>query len=171
MRKTGTDWFAVFAKPRQEHIALMHLERQGFRCFLPMAANPYQRRTGRRPSIGPLFPRYLFLQADPGSDNLAVVRSTRGVVGLVRMGFELVRAPAAIIEELRSRQHPETGLIELEPVDLQEGDAVRVFDGPFAGMEGILKERCPAQRSVLLLRILGRETTVEVDSLLLQRAG
>ena len=36
-------WFAVYTKPRQEKIALENLERQGFRCSLPMAINPYQK--------------------------------------------------------------------------------------------------------------------------------
>ena len=54
MPETQPDWFAVYTKPRQERIALENLERQGFRCFLPMAINPYQRRSARGPRIEPL---------------------------------------------------------------------------------------------------------------------
>ena len=74
----GARWFAVFSKPRGEQTALVNLERQGFECFLPMALNPYQKiskRNGDRTE--PLFPRYLFLRADPGRQSLARVRSTR----------------------------------------------------------------------------------------------
>ncbi len=163
-------WFAVYTKPRQETAALPHLERQGFDCYLPMAENPYQRQTRKKARIEPLFPRYLFLRAVPEEQNLAAVRSTRGVVGLVRMGFELIRVPEQVIAAIRSREYPGTGLIRLDPVPLEEGEAVRVFDGPFAGVVGVLKERCGLTRSLLLLSILGRESTVEVDSLLLQRA-
>jgi hypothetical protein len=46
-----------------------------------------------------------------------------------------------------------------------------VFDGPFAGAEGVLQERCGEARSLVLLELLGRQATLEVDSLLLQRAG
>jgi len=63
MQETQPNWFAVNAKPRQERIALEHLQRQGFTCFLPMAINPYQRRSAKGPRIEPLFPRYLFLNA------------------------------------------------------------------------------------------------------------
>jgi transcriptional antiterminator RfaH len=171
MRCSEPSWFAVYTKPRQEAIALLNLERQGFDCFLPMAENPYQRRTEKFPRHDPLFPRYLFLNAIPEVQNLAAVRSTRGVVGLVRMGYQLIQVNEAIIQGLRARMHPETGLIGLDPVVLEEGDSVRVFDGPFVGAEGILQERCGQTRSMLLLNILGRETTVEVDSMLLQRAG
>lgn len=165
-------WFAVFCKPRQERKALEHLERQGFQCFLPMALNPYQRRSrGRQPRTEPLFPRYLFLNAVPEVQNLAAVRSTRGVMGLVRSGPSPVTVPGHIVEGLRHRQDPETGLIPLAPDRVQVGDAVRVFDGPFAGAQGILKERNGERRSLILMSILGRETTLEVDALLLQRAS
>jgi len=164
-------WYAVYTKPRQERIALLNLERQHFECFLPLADNPYQRRRPRRLRSEPLFPRYLFLKARPACQSLATVRSTRGVVGLVRMGFELIEVPPGIIAALMARRHPISGLIALDPVPLRKGEAVRVFDGPLAGTEGVLKEHYGPRRSVLLLKILGRDTTVEVDSLLLQRAG
>ena len=172
MQNSKPSWFAVYTKPRQEHIALLNLERQSFECFLPMAENPYQRQSkNNQPRCEPLFPRYLFLNAVPEVQNLATVRSTRGVVGLVRSGFELIRVPEPIITGLKARMHPDTGLIPLEPVALNEGDTVRVFDGPFAGLQGVLQERRSETRSLLLLNLLGTEATVEVDSLLLQRAG
>ncbi len=172
MHQSRSSWFAVYTKSRQEHIALLNLERQSFECFLPMAENPYQRRSGKNETRRePLFPRYLFLNALPGSQNLATVRSTRGVVGLVRAGFELITVSESIITGLRTRMDPETGLIGLDPVPLNSGDKVRIFDGPFAGLEGVLKEHRSEIRSLLLLKMLGTETTIEVDSLLLQRVG
>jgi len=60
-------------------VAREHLERQGFRCFLPLAVNPYQRRSARTTRIEPLFPRYLFLHAAADQQSLGPVRSTRGI--------------------------------------------------------------------------------------------
>ena len=172
MHQSRPSWFAVYTKPRQEHIALLNLERQSFECFLPMAENPYQRRSTKNEARRePLFPRYLFLNAVPELQNLATVRSTHGVVGLIRTGVELIRVPESIINALKTRIDPETGLIALDPVALNTGDTVRIFDGPFAGLEGVLKEHRSETRSLLLLKLLGTETTLEVDSLLLQRVG
>jgi transcriptional antiterminator RfaH len=164
------NWFAVYTKPRQEPTALEHLERQGFSCFLPLAMNPYQRNIAVRPKAEPLFPRYLFLNAAPEVQNLSLVRSTRGVVSLVRAGYELLRVPGQIIVALHERRDVESGLIRMDPVALHPGQAVRVFDGPLAGLEGLFLERSGNRRSILLLSILGRETVVEVDSLLLKSA-
>ena len=163
-------WFAVYTKPRQEEIARENLVRQGFRCFLPMAVNPYQRRSKRTPRIEPLFPRYLFLNAIPDQQSLGSVRSTVGVSTLVRFGMHLVQVPDNIIGAIENRCDAETGLVMLKPVPVEVGDKVMVFDGPFAGIEGIFRARKGRDRALLLMSMLGTETTVEVDALLLQRA-
>ena len=162
-------WYAVYTKPRQEGIALENLQRQGFHCFLPMAVNPYQRRSVNEPRIEPLFPRYLFLNAIANEQSLGPVRSTLGVSSLVRFGMELATLPQTVIETIKLRCDPATGLVQLEPVPVRLGDRVRVFDGPLAGLEGIFRERKGSTRALLLMKMLGTESTVDVDALLLQK--
>lgn len=162
-------WFAVYTKPRQEHIARENLERQGFRCFLPLAVNPYQRRTARKPRIEALFPRYLFLQAVADRQSLGPVRSTRGVCTLVHFGMRLATLPEPVIETIKRRRDPDSGLVRLEPVPVATGDRVEVFDGPLAGLQGIFTERKGKERALLLMTLLGTVSTVEVDGLLLQK--
>ena len=164
-------WFAVYTKPRQEQIALENLERQAFDCFLPMAINPYQRRSEKKLRVEPLFPRYLFLNAIPDQQSLGPVRSTRGVASLVRFGQEIARLPETVIEAINRRLDPASGLVKLDPVPVAPGDKVKVFDGPLAGLEGIFKERKGEKRALLLAKLLGTESTVEVDALLLQKAS
>jgi transcriptional antiterminator RfaH len=169
LQQAHANWFTVYTKPRQEQVALENLERQGFRCFLPMAVNPYQRRSARRLRIEPLFPRYLFLNAVADQQSLGPVRSTRGVATLVRFGTRLAHISERVIELIGHRRDPETGLIRLDPVPVEVGDRVRVFDGPLAGLEGIFRERKGSNRALLLMKMLGTESTVEVDALLLQK--
>lgn len=175
MHEGNLNWYAVVTKPRQEKIALENLQMQHFECFLPLAENPYQRKGKKNqsktgPKAEPLFPRYLFLQANSQQQNLAPVRSTRGVLNMVRFGTKLAVVPNNIINLLQAQMANETGLIKLAPDQLQPGENVKVFDGPLVGLKGILKEHCSETRAILLLNLLGRETTVEVDSLLLQKA-
>jgi transcriptional antiterminator RfaH len=169
LNESQPSWFAVYTKPRQERIALEHLERQAFRCFLPMAVNPYQRRSERKRRIEPLFPRYLFLHAVPNQQSLGPVRSTRGVATLVRFGQKLACLPDPVVEAINERCDDE-GLVQLDPVPVEPGDKVRVFDGPLAGLEGIFKERKGEKRALLMAKLLGTESTLEVDALLLQKA-
>jgi transcriptional antiterminator RfaH len=170
MQETQPSWFTVYAKPRQERIAKEHLQRQGFQCFLPMAINPYQRRSAKNLRIEPLFPRYLFLNAVADQQSLGPVRSTRGVSNLLRFGTELATVPEHVIKLINDRCDPQTGLVSLEPVPVAIGYKVRVFDGPLAGLEGIFQERKGANRALLLMKLLGTESTVEVDTMLLQKA-
>lgn len=170
MDSTQPSWFAVYTKPRQECIALENLERQGFKCFLPMAINPYQRRSASKLRVEPLFPRYLFLNANADQQSLGPVRSTRGVATLVRFGMELARLPEVVIRAVNSRCDPETGLVRLDPAPVVPGDKVKVFDGPMAGLEGIFKERKGEKRALLLASLLGTESTIEVDAMMLQKA-
>jgi len=166
------NWFAVVTKPRQEQTALENLQRQGYECFLPMADNPYQRRSkNQQKIIEPLFPRYLFLKAIAGTQNLAPVRSTLGVNSMVRFGTELAVVPETIIKAIQARISPKTGLISIKPVAIKTGDKVRVFDGPLAGINGIVTERNSENRALILMDLMGRPTKVEVDALILQRTG
>jgi transcriptional antiterminator RfaH len=166
------NWFAVVTKPRAERTALENLQRQGFECFLPMAVNPYQRRSkNHKPVIEPLFPRYLFLRAIASTQNLAPVRSTLGVVSMVRFGTELAVVPEPVIDNIKNRLESGTGLIRIEPVPVKAGDKVRVFDGPLEGINGIVAERNSKNRALILMELLGRPTRVEVDALILQKAG
>lgn len=172
MQSAKPNWFAVVTKPRQEQTALEHLQRQGFECFLPMAENPYQRRSRKNQKIiEPLFPRYLFLNAIAKFQNLAPVRSTQGVVSMVRFGTELAVIPDQIISAIKQRITPETGLIKIEPAQIKAGDRVKVFDGPLAGLNGIVQEMNSEHRTIILMKLLGRPTKVEVNTLDLQGAG
>ena len=164
MSNVTPQWFAVFTRPSQERRALVNLERQGFACFLPEVRN------ARRSRIEALFPRYLFLRASPGVENLAPIRSTRGVSTLVRFGERLATLPEEIVEAIRSRIDSETGLVRLPRLSLAPGDRVRVSTGPLAGMEAVFKAEKSKQRVLLLMELLGRQTTVEVDALSLRCA-
>ena len=170
MQEAQPSWYTVYTKPRQERTALENLARQSFHCFLPMAVNPYQRRTARKLCIEPLFPRYLFLKVIADQQSLGPVRSTRGVSSLVRFGMQLATMPEQVINVIKTRRDPVTGLVQLEPVPVEVGDKVRVFDGPLAGIEGIFRERKGESRALLLMSLLGAESIVEVDALLLQKA-
>lgn len=172
MRPSKPNWFAVVTKPRQEQIALVNLQRQAFECFLPMAENPYQRRSKKQQkTIEPLFPRYLFLKAVAEFQNLAPVRSTQGVISMIRFGTELAVIPEKIINAIKQRVSPDTGLIKIQAIPIKLGDKVKIFDGPLAGLTGIVQEKNSDRRTIILMQLLGRPTKVQVESILLQRTA
>lgn len=155
-------WFAVFTKPRAEAVARDHLERQGFECRLPRTRRLLPRAEGVRALIVPLFPRYLFLRADPERQDLGRVRSTRGVSALVRRGLVPAQVPEQVIASLDARTEAGSGLIALSAPRLNPGDAVRVTQGPFAGIEAVFRARSARDRVMLLIDLLGEQCRVQV---------
>src|SRR5215210_7146750 len=90
-------WYLVYAKPRQESVAQTNLVRQGYETYLPLVRQTVKRQGRRVTVVGPMFPRYLFIRLDTQSDNWAPIRSTLGVVSLVRFGQQAPQVPDALV--------------------------------------------------------------------------
>lgn len=154
-------WFAVFSKPRREVEATEQLERQGFTTFLPRVRARRRLRGQWRAVVEPMFPRYLFLQAIPGLDDLRPIRSTHGVVGLVRFGGEPRPVSETLIAELQRLCAVDDGALNL-PEPLVPGSRVRILKGPFAGYEAELLSQNGDNRARVLLQLLGQVHAVQV---------
>ena len=156
-------WYAVAAKPRQEVIALANLKNQAFDAFLPLLTLRKRRQGKWQEVVEPMFPGYLFVCTDPADQSVAPIRSTIGVVGLVRFGGRLVPLPDAIIEPLRA--------LSVEPAafapTFAKGDKVVFEDGPLKGLDAVFSMQKGEDRAAVLLTLMGRvsELTVELDKL------
>ncbi len=155
-------WYAVYTQPHRESVAREHLERQGFEVFAPRYIK--RRRHARRVEDvpAPLFPRYIFAAFDADEPEWRVIRSTRGVVDLVRSGLDPVPAPAEIIEEIEKRSDEDGFVILARNADLSPGAKLRIEAGPFAEYEAIFQTARDDERVVVLLSLLGREVRAEV---------
>lgn len=158
---SGQHWYCVQTKPRAEARALENLERQAFECLLPRIRRPapVARLRRQKTVIEPLFPRYLFLRADPHAQSLAPIRSTTGVIGLVRFANQPARVPEDIIDRLRLDADPD-GVIQPVPTRFHPGDAVRIVDGPFLGLPAVYAQASGEQRAIVLLQLLGSERRI-----------
>ena len=155
-------WYLIHSKPRQEEIARENLERQGYSTYLPLLRTP-RRRLGRRIiRIEPMFPRYFFIRLDTATDNWAPIRSTIGVITLVRFGM----TPTPITDELIDmlRQRDDAGGIQDIPLnEFSRGQKVRIEEGPFMGYEGIFLAETGVQRVLVLLDIVGKTAKARID--------
>jgi transcriptional antiterminator RfaH len=155
-------WYLVYAKPRQETVARLNLERQGYGVYLPLVRQP-RRHKGRMTSVvAPMFPRYLFIRLDTQTDNWGPIRSTFGVVSIVRFGQSAAAVPDDLIALLRSREDDDG--IQVLPVErYRRGTKIRITDGGFAGYEGIFVAHSARDRVTVLLQVLGRHTRASID--------
>ena len=158
------NWYAVYTKPRQERTALENLERQSFEAYLPLVRASRKRRGKWMETVEPMFSRYLFIRLEPGTTNVASVRSTRGVTRLVKSGNTLIPVPESFMSVLMQTADAETGIHTPEHEVLREGDPVVLTDGPLADLRGIFKATDGDARAIILLKLLGTETEVAVPA-------
>lgn len=153
-------WYVVHTKPRQEARAEVHLQRQGFYCYLPYIKQQRKRNQKRVVSIEPLFPRYLFVRLKLSHDNVAPIRSTQGAIGLVSFGGQPSAVPEPFISALQNAIGA-CGFIEAgEEAPLIKGERVAIETGPLAGLTGIFQAATSHERVIVLLDLLGRESKV-----------
>ena len=153
-------WYPVHTKARQESVAEENLCRQGYAIHLPLL-RAARRRHGRwREVVEPLFPGYLFVEMDIECDDPAPIRSTRGVIGLVRFGVHARPMPSGVVERLiAAARCAEDGAVRHEHL-FAAGDPVEIVDGPLAGLNAVFLAPSGNERVRLLLELLGREQRV-----------
>jgi transcriptional antiterminator RfaH len=172
MERSGNEcWYAVCCKPRQEAVAEENLRRQGFRVYLPRIRIRQRRRGQWLDAIEVLFPRYIFIRVDPLQHSTAAIRSTRGAVGLVRFGGQPAVVPDAVMDALRQREDAASGLHEDKRPLFSAGEAIKLVDGPLAGMEGVFTQKDGDQRVIVLLELLGKANKVAVSRDWIARAA
>jgi len=156
-------WYAAYTQPRNEALAMEHLARQGFDVYCPR----YQKRRSHAGKIdhvaSPLFPRYVFVAFDPDTARWQAIRSTRGVIELVKNGLEPSPVPDLILKEIRARED-ESGYVVLgNALNLARGDKFSISAGPFAGHTAIFETKRDDVRVHALLSLLGREVHVQLS--------
>lgn len=155
-------WYVVNTKARQEQVAQAHLERQSFRTHVPLVRAERRRRGRWQAELEPLFPGYLFIRFDVNTQSSAPIRSTRGVIGVVRFGGRPAPVPEGLVETLIDSAHLTTTAGTRTDL-FQPGTDVTVADGPFAGLLGTVEKASSAERVHLLLEILGGLSRVTVS--------
>lgn len=164
-------WYAVHTHAGTEARALWHLERQNFSVYLPRYRK--RRRHARRTDWvqAPLFPRYLFVWLDIARQRWQAIQSTVGVRCLLCGDGKPLPVPDRIIEELREREDA-SGLVDMARHNqFQPGERVQVLEGALIDQIGIFECRSDDERSVVLLRLLGRDLRVTLPAGALCRAG
>jgi transcriptional antiterminator RfaH len=156
-------WYLIHTKPSSEAVAQANLERQGYEAYFPRLVQPVRRRARWTDAIIALFPRYLFLRLSEGEQSLAPVRSTSGVADVVRFGTSYAVVPDRVVGDLRARADPQSGLHRLAARSLfTAGAAVKIMAGPFGGLDGVFEREAGHERVIVLLKLLGQDTSVRV---------
>jgi transcription antitermination factor NusG len=157
-------WYAVHTKSRHEYKAHDGLTQKNMTSFLPEMEVWSKRKDRRKKITVPLFPGYLFVEADLDNETKLAILKTFGVVRILGtkenaqplpVPDEKIIALQRIIEkkvEIFSIQYPRTG------------EAARVIDGPFKGIEGtVIKSDPEKELFVISIDLMQRSVAIKLE--------
>ena len=117
----------------------------------------------KRTSSRKFYPGYILVHMVLNDATWHTVRDTAKVTGFVGGDIN----PASVPEEEAEGiiRQMEEGVSRPKPkYQFQEGDEVRVIDGPFSSFQGVVEEMRPDKEKLrVLITIFGRPTPVELD--------
>ncbi len=149
-------WFLIVTKPHKETYAEEQLNNQGFETYHALFIQKKKIRGKLKSREASLFPRYLFIRLNEGLDDWSSIRSTRGVLNIVRFGTQPAHVPDELIAQLKASEETKRKIAEgLEK--FKSGDKVIIDNGPFADVEGIFERYDKDERVILLLNILQQQ--------------
>lgn len=160
----GPQWFACRTHARAEKVVCGFLERNGFESYLPLVEEERQWSDRRKRIRRPLFSGYLFVRTAL-SDLRRVVRAPRllNVVSVDgRFATPLRRGEIAAVRRLVEGANAAGRLPRPEDY-LRPGEPVRVVEGPFEGLQGVLIDDRSGSRVAVKIDALRDARAVEVD--------
>jgi transcriptional antiterminator NusG len=169
-------WFVVHTYAGYENkvknnlmsrIASMNMEERIFEVVIPME-DVAEFKNGKRVVVQKkVFPGYLLVRCDLDDDSWYVVRNTPGVTGFVGLGARptpLSRKEVESILQVKVEGTEGAPKKTRPRLDYEEGETVRVKEGPFADFTGTISEINEDQMKLkVLANIFGRETPVELE--------
>ena len=150
----------------QERIKQHEMEDQFGEILIPMEVVQEMVKGEKKTSKRKFFPGYILVQMEMNDRTWHLVKGTPKVTGFVGSAKSPKDVPAiSDVEVQRLTTQISEGSLKPKPkVQFDEGDQVRVIDGPFANFNGTVEEVKPDKGKVrVLVSIFGRATPVELD--------
>jgi len=151
-------WWVAHTKSRREKALAALLRREHVGYFLPLVAKPYRNNGRTRWSVIPLFSGYVFFRG------ARIERYKALQTGHIARVIE-VAEQERLIRELRQIEKVVLMDAPLEPFPFAKvGERVRIVDGPFEGLEGIIERRKGSDRLILSVDVITQAVALEIDA-------
>ncbi len=172
-------WFVVHTYSGYEMRAKLNLEErirthkmqpQFGKILVPQETVVELVRGQKKTSTRKFFPGYILVQMALNDDTWHLVKETSKITGFV--GDSRNPFPLTPQEVTNLTQQLEGGASKPRPrVHFEEGDPVKVIDGPFTDFNGTVDEVKPDKGKLrVLISIFGRNTPVELDFVQVEKA-
>jgi transcriptional antiterminator NusG len=171
-------WFVVHTQSGYEkkvtanlnaRIQSMNMEDKIFEIVIPMEEVDEYKNGKKQTVMKKVFPGYLLVRCQMDDESWYCVRNTPGITGFVGQQQKGQKPTPLSRREVKTFLTPKTEGVEAAPrrkakLDYEEGESVRVKEGPFADFTGEIAEiNADHMKLKVLVNIFGRETLVEMD--------
>ena len=150
----------------ESRIVSMNVEDRIFEVVIPME-DVVEFKNGKKVVVQKkVFPGYLLCRCDLDDDSWSTIRNTPGVTGFVGPGTKPLPLSRREVESiLQVKVEGVEPAKKTRPrLEYEEGETVRVKEGPFADFSGQIAEINEDQAKLkVLVNIFGRETPVELE--------
>ena len=150
-------------------IQSMNMEDKIYEVVIPME-EVVEFKNGKKQTVQrKVFPGYLLVRCKMDDESWYCVRNTPGITGFVGQAAKGQKPTPLSRREVKTFLSPKTEGAEAAPrrkakLDYEEGESVRVKEGPFADFTGEIAEiNADHMKLKVLVNIFGRETLVEMD--------
>lgn len=169
-------WYLLYTYSGREEKAKRNLDQRiksmdvgdkVFEVIIP-TVKEIEIKGGQRRSVNKkLFPGYIMVHMNLDEQSWDIVRNTPGVVGFASGGSK--PSPLAPQEADRILEQMREAPAEVN-IGFRKGESVRITTGPFVDFIGKVDEiNLDKGKVVVLLNLFGRQTSVELDALDLER--
>ncbi|HDZ77081.1 MAG TPA: transcription termination/antitermination factor NusG [Candidatus Omnitrophica bacterium] len=133
------------------------------RLLIPTEQVAEIRSGKKRISERKFFPGYLLVEMDLTERAYLVIKGTPGVTGFIGVGKKPMPLPDTEVESILKRTE-ETQVKPSPKTVFDQGEQVRVTDGPFVNFNGTIEEIYPEKGKIKVsVSIFGRSTPVELE--------
>ena len=145
----------------------MNMEDKIFNVIVPKEKKIKIKDGQRKEVEEKIYPGYVLVQMIVTDESWYVVRNTPNVSGFVGSGTTPIPMSDEEIKTLKDRISKDTPEHE---IDFEEGDSVKITDGPFKDYDGKVSEVDHERGKIkVLVNMFGRDTSVELDSLQVEK--
>jgi len=171
-------WFVVHTQSGYEkkvtanlnaRIQSMNMEDKIYEIVIPMEEVDEFKNGKKQTVMKKVFPGYLLVRCQMDDETWYCVRNTPGITGFVGQAVKGQKPTPLSRREVKTFLSPKTTAQADAPrrkakLDYEEGESVRVKEGPFADFTGEIAEiNADHLKLKVLVNIFGRETLVEMD--------
>jgi transcription termination/antitermination protein NusG len=153
-------------KSLEERVRQQELQDRFGEILIPMEVVQEMVKGEKKTSKRKFFPGYILVNMEMNLSTWHLVKGTPKVTGFVGNAKTPDQVPAVSdVEVQRLTTQISEGSLKPKPkVQFEEGDQVRVIDGPFSNFNGTVEEVKPEKGKLrVLVSIFGRATPVELD--------